>query len=297
MSAVVLTLYTTAVAASCMALVLAISSHIRRPANWNTWCIVFQSCLIFTMVLGYMLQVTKLFISPETARVLYVVFRILQHLAIGFVSVVIPLLIAFILEKPWKVWLRALFYFAGILYFLVGLVAELGFLVEIRDPVQTGLFVSVLAFCVAILWANLGKIEDIRTRNFLRAVNIVVVALIPSASLIYLYPVYADLGYPSYVIAFSVMLMVFFFIRAHVEREILERGGSTEFEDLSKYRITERESEVVRFICKGMTNKEIAWELKISVNTVNNHVANIFEKIGVRSRIDLIRKVRGSLWV
>lgn len=297
MSAIVLSLYTTAVAASCMALVLAISSHIRRPANWNTWCIVFQSCLIFTMVLGYMLQVTKLFISPETARVLYVVFRILQHLAIGFVSVVIPLLIAFILEKPWKPWLRALFYLAGILYFLVGLASELGFMVEIRDPVQTGLFVAVLVFCVVILWANLGKIEDMRTRNFLRAVNIVVVALIPSASLIYLYPVYADLGYPSYVIAFSVMLMVFFFIRAHVEREILERGGSTELEDLSKYRITERESEVVKYICKGMTNKEIAWELKISVNTVNNHVANIFEKMEVRSRIDLIRKVRGSLWV
>ena len=92
------------------------------------------------------------------------------------------------------------------------------------------------------------------------------------------------------------MLLVFFFIRSHVEREILDRGGE-DLEDLSKYRITERESEVVRYICKGMTNKEIAWELKISVNTVNNHVANIFEKMDVRSRIELIRKVRGSLWV
>ncbi len=297
MSALVLSLYTLAIAVSSMALVLAISSLIRRLANWNTWCIVFQSCLIFTMILGYLLQVTKLFITPETARVLYVVFRILQHLAIGFVTVVIPLLIAFILEKPWKKWLRALFYCAGIVYFVVGLAAELGYLVEIRDPVQTGVFVSVLVFCVVILWSNLGKIDDKRTRNFLRAVNIVVVALIPSASLLYLYPTYADLGYPSYVIAFSVMLMVFFFIRAHADREALEHGGSTELEDLSKYRITERESEVVRFICKGMTNKEIAWELKISVNTVNNHVANIFEKMEVRSRIDLIRKVRGSLWV
>lgn len=296
MSALVLSLYTLAIAVSCMALVLAISSLIRRTANWNTWCIVFQSCLLFTMVLGYLLQVTLLFIPPEAARVLHVVFRILQHLAIGFVTVVIPLLLAFILEKPWKTWLRALFYSAGIVYFITGFAGELGYLVRIRDAVQTWVFVAVLVFCVVILWSNLGKIEDRRTRNFLRAVNIVVVALIPSASLIYLYPIYGDLGYPCYVIAFSVMLMVFFFIRDHADREVLERG-SREPEDLSKYRITERESEVVRYICKGMTNKEIAWELKISVNTVNNHVANIFEKMEVRSRIDLIRKVRGSLWV
>jgi len=297
MSALVLSLYTVAIAASCMALVLAISSLIRRLANWNTWCIVFQSCLLFTMILGYLLQVTLLFIPPETARVLYVVFRILQHLAIGFVTVVIPLLLAFILEKPWKAWHRAVFYFAGILYFLIGVAGELGYFIRIRDAVQTGVFVSVLVYCVVILWSNLGKIEDRRTRNFLRAVNIVVVALIPSASLIYLYPTYGDLGYPSYVIAFSVMLMIFFFIRAHADREVLERTGGTELEDLSRYRITERESEVVKYICKGMTNKEIAWELKISVNTVNNHVANIFEKMDVRSRIELIRKVRGSLWV
>jgi len=297
MSAVILTLYTTAIAVSCMALALAIASLIRRTANWNVWCIVFQSSLLFTMILGYMLQVTRLFMPPETARVLYVVFRILQHLAIGFVTVVIPYLLSFILEKPWKGWHRIVFFSAGIIYFCFGLLAEVGYLMQIRDVVQTTIFVSVLVYCVAVLWSNLGKIEDMRTREFLRAVNIVVVVLIPSASLIYLYPVYADLGYPSYVIAFSILLMVFFFIRSHVEREILDRVRGENLEDLSKYRITERESEVVGYICKGMTNKEIAWELNISVNTVNNHVANIFEKMDVRSRIELIRKVRGSLWV
>lgn len=296
MSAVILTLYTAAIAVSSMALALATASHIRRPANWNTWCIVFQSSLLFTMILGYMLQVTRLFLPPETARVLYVVFSILQHMAIGFVTVVMPYLLSFILEKPWKCRHRIVFFTAGIIYFCFGLVAEIGFLEQVRNVVQTAIFVSVLVYCVVVLWSNLGKIEDIRTRNFLRAVNIVVVALIPSASVLYIFPAYVDLGYPSYVIAFSVMLLVFFFIRSHVEREILDRGGE-DLEDLSKYRITERESEVVRYICKGMTNKEIAWELKISVNTVNNHVANIFEKMDVRSRIELIRKVRGSLWV
>ncbi|MDD4574717.1 MAG: LuxR C-terminal-related transcriptional regulator [Sphaerochaeta sp.] len=41
-----------------------------------------------------------------------------------------------------------------------------------------------------------------------------------------------------------------------------------------------------------MTNKEIAFELGISANTVNNHVANIFSKTKVRSRIDLLNLLK-----
>ncbi|MBO4716591.1 MAG: response regulator transcription factor, partial [Spirochaetales bacterium] len=52
----------------------------------------------------------------------------------------------------------------------------------------------------------------------------------------------------------------------------------------------------VQLICEGYTNKEIAQELSISVNTVNNHVANIFSKMGVRSRIDLLKALKEGPW-
>ena len=59
------------------------------------------------------------------------------------------------------------------------------------------------------------------------------------------------------------------------------------FESLSKYKISEREFTVVQLICEGLTNKEIAQELSISVNTVNNHVANIFSKLEITNRKEL----------
>ena len=43
--------------------------------------------------------------------------------------------------------------------------------------------------------------------------------------------------------------------------------------------------------------KEIASALSLSVNTVNNHIANIFSKTGVRSRIDLLNLIHKSLWL
>lgn len=48
--------------------------------------------------------------------------------------------------------------------------------------------------------------------------------------------------------------------------------------------LTERETDVLRLIGKGMSNKEIARELSIGEKTVKTHVSNILGKLGVLSR-------------
>jgi DNA-binding CsgD family transcriptional regulator len=50
--------------------------------------------------------------------------------------------------------------------------------------------------------------------------------------------------------------------------------------------VTRRESEVLRLLAAGHTNKEIASELSLSVATVERHIANIYAKIGARGRAD-----------
>ena len=67
-------------------------------------------------------------------------------------------------------------------------------------------------------------------------------------------------------------------------------------DEVSSYGITQREFEVILLIKRGLTNKEIASELSISVNTVNNHIANIFDKTDVRSRIDLLNLLQEAKW-
>ena len=48
--------------------------------------------------------------------------------------------------------------------------------------------------------------------------------------------------------------------------------------------VSDRELEVCRLIARGKMNKEIADVLGISLRTVQNHVAHIFDKLGVHSR-------------
>ena len=58
--------------------------------------------------------------------------------------------------------------------------------------------------------------------------------------------------------------------------------------------ISERESGVLDLVVKGKTNLEIADCLFISVNTVKNHLKNIFKKMGVSSRAEAVAKYLNS---
>jgi DNA-binding NarL/FixJ family response regulator len=56
--------------------------------------------------------------------------------------------------------------------------------------------------------------------------------------------------------------------------------------------LTSREEEVLKMIVQGYTNKQVAEQLSISVRTVEGHRANLTEKLGIRSRVDLLRYAR-----
>lgn len=60
--------------------------------------------------------------------------------------------------------------------------------------------------------------------------------------------------------------------------------------------LTPREVEVLRLIAEGADNSAIGLELSISPHTVKQYVANIFEKLGVRSRVQAaVYAVRAGL--
>lgn len=58
--------------------------------------------------------------------------------------------------------------------------------------------------------------------------------------------------------------------------------------DFTKASLSEREIEVVKLICKELTNKEIADKLCISVRTVDGHRENILKKIHAKNSIGLV---------
>lgn len=53
--------------------------------------------------------------------------------------------------------------------------------------------------------------------------------------------------------------------------------------------LSDREAEVLRLIAWGYSNKEIAARMDISVKTVEAHKANAMKRLGMKSRIDIVR--------
>lgn len=58
---------------------------------------------------------------------------------------------------------------------------------------------------------------------------------------------------------------------------------------LDLVRLTHREREVILYIEKGLSNKEIAVQLNIEIQTVKNHVHNILEKLQLSGRREAVK--------
>ncbi|MDY3556407.1 response regulator transcription factor [Gemmata sp. JC717] len=61
--------------------------------------------------------------------------------------------------------------------------------------------------------------------------------------------------------------------------------------------LSERETEVVRLIALGYSNKEIAGRLKLSVKTVETYKTRSMEKLGVRTRVDIVQYAARRGWL
>lgn len=82
-----------------------------------------------------------------------------------------------------------------------------------------------------------------------------------------------------------------------LHRIILEKsyGNSDELSglaQLSEYHLTTKETEILKYLLDFQDNEEIAEILHIKETTLNKHLQNLFRKLEVRSRWELLRKMK-----
>jgi len=69
---------------------------------------------------------------------------------------------------------------------------------------------------------------------------------------------------------------------------MLRRGANVSEPD-SYQRLSPREQEVLKLLARGYTNQQVADQLYLSVKTVETYKARLMEKLGLRSRADIVR--------
>lgn len=166
--------------------------------------------------------------------------------------------------------------------------------------VVPGIYGSLLLF--QMFRAVMVQYEKKHDPVLLRCELIVWVGILPWQAMIFFafYPVtqwvqilMANIGWIA-IILMKLTKDVHFSRKAFRElMEFKETGGLNSVFDAKcvKYQLTPREIEIARLLKIGHTYRQIGDKLFISEHTVDNHVRNIYQKVGVSNKFELIHKL------
>ncbi len=290
------------------ALAIAISWALRSGESY-----LFNFCLLyalFTVVLIITVLKKYLFLNVEdySARTWYLISGILQ----AFTFAVVVGLIHFLLGI-YRVGARRILAFVFVTVMLIAdglIVSPVGAVLDagtktirlgIGYQVATALYLASFTFAIVLAYAGLPRVWKTGKRAFV--VGMLVFATFGYGETLFgLWNqvhraaaalateddfVYSSIPYALYGI-FVIVYFLNYFVPASVEVDQVFEAF------LAKYGITDREREIILKVVQGKSNADIARELVVSIATVKTHLHNIYGKIGVTSRYNLLARVRSG---
>ncbi|MDO6995103.1 helix-turn-helix transcriptional regulator [Brachyspira innocens] len=295
------------------AILFSIIYYIIERVAWLKYYIVF----LFTFAFLLFIRAIKLlsfltvpsFMSGNIFNTLYFFsFSVAMSLMLYF----IPAFLYRFLNLKWTFKENIIYIIVSVTHFVLGI---LGILTRFDIYIISSIifYISIIViFIIGIL--NYKKIEDKTIKFIVKILGIITIIIYPV--LIYQLIIYrreaADIGSMDITLVLFyiwwnlVMLgyLSWYFISIVKSKNIfnssntkLDNNNIDETKKLSNIEdvensvnLTKREREILSYLLDGKTNKEVSLILDISLNTVNNHVANIYEKSGVKNRVELVNK-------
>jgi DNA-binding CsgD family transcriptional regulator len=130
--------------------------------------------------------------------------------------------------------------------------------------------------------------KDMPVRNYVMLTAVFLILKIMAAYIYYLIPA----AIPVFILLFflAVVIPLVYFYRQKERFIVMNKGELSSFESLiARYGITQREREIIKEVCSGKSNQEIADALFISLQTVKDHTHRIYLKMGIKRRVQLIK--------
>ena len=152
------------------------------------------------------------------------------------------------------------------------------------------LYLSIMLIIIAFKIA--GREKRVFIGRF--ALFLTLLAALSAAALHFTY-LHTIIGLYFLLLFFASDIALILLTKTYLSRNAAEYRDITDAAEdlLQKYGISRREKEIIKEICQGKTNMEIADELYISVQTVKDHTYNIFRKTNVRNRVQLTQLFSG----
>ncbi|WP_300755219.1 helix-turn-helix transcriptional regulator [uncultured Brachyspira sp.] len=295
------------------AILFSIIYYIIERVAWLKYYIVF----LFTFAFLLFIRAIKLlsfltvpsFMSGNIFNTLYFFsFSVAMSLMLYF----IPAFLYRFLNVKWTFKENIIYIIVSVTHFVLSI---LGILTRFDIYIISSVIFYVSIIVIFVIGAlNYKRIEDKTIKFIVKILGIITIIIYPV--LIYQLIVYrreaADIGSMDITLVLFyiwwnlVMLgyLSWYFISIVKSKNIFnssntksdnntidEANKNTNIENVEdSVNLTRREREILSYLLDGKTNKEVSLILDISLNTVNNHVANIYEKSGVKNRVELVNK-------
>ena len=219
----------------------------------------------------------------------------ISNLYIRYRTRVLPHLVSTLVSLPLSRTVKVLLWVWNSVFFLFGVTA---FLFPAATGVTYSLLIQQLATILgSLIFMGVG-FRQVRNPWWRKAfltffvMSTVFLLLLIADVLITLVPIPAllafdNLSLPVYLAALNAG--TFIFSGRFLSRDALVEHGRLTENCIEFYHLTPREVEIVAELIQGHTNKEIGERLFISAKIVENHLYSIYQKIDVRTRMQLIQ--------
>ena len=313
---ILLILYLIAFIIGFTTIIYSIIYYIIERITWLKYYIIFLS------IFGFLLFIRAIKLLSFLAVPLFLSNEIFNTLYLFILSVSMSLMLYFIpaflyrfLELKWAVKENIEYLILSIIFFILSI---LGILLHFNFYIIANrIFYLSILFLFVLSFLNYKNIKDKTIKFIVKILGLITILIYPILvyQLIILNKNVFDIGSIDITLVLFyiwwnlVMLgyLLWYFIgiiknknnvidknliennsKNIEENKIINKSSSKKEEE--QINLTKREREILFYLLSGKTNKEVAIILKISLNTVNNHVANIYDKSGVKNRVELVNK-------
>lgn len=179
-------------------------------------------------------------------------------------------------------------------------VCQLVNLTILENIVRISIF-AVIAYEAFFVLLNYRKISNYELKKAIRIFVIITLIFLPVLILegfrehikwLSDFSMLKSLALPSFFLTVNVCSLIFS-VTYFNSPAFIENNKLTKY-FINKFGITEKESEVIELLVAGNTYRQVAESLFIANKTVDNHVQNIYKKLGVTSKLQLANLVRSK---
>jgi DNA-binding CsgD family transcriptional regulator len=223
----------------------------------------------------------------------------ISSVAIGMMYFIIPLAVHRFVNIQMSRKKKVFFILLALLPFIVNTI--LSPLLEdntIGSIVQKSIIYGILAYALFLSLKYYKDLSD-KKKLLIKLFIIIMAVFIPLQIIDDIRSIFIQTLYPVTVLPFfyficNMISIIFAFKYLFINPAGFIAGGIND-RVLRKYKVTEREKEIISLIAEGYANKQIAQKLGISFSTVKNHIYNIFQKTKTRGKIELLRRLNDKM--